>query len=156
MLFLHSLINTSPVMLLNQWSEAEAKAQWSPRKAETCPYKAVFFHHSFSSSMWCPPCHVSQLRTCFFLHVWRTHFPLRSMVTFPVPTSETVNTLQGTNHLIFCLMQCLGKWWNFWISAGNLEQRLCTERSNGCVQNVWTTQLHQYSASPRCTKKLQT
>lgn len=54
MLFLHSLI-TSTVTPLNQQSETEAKTQWTPRKAETCPYKAVFFHRSFSSSMWHSP-----------------------------------------------------------------------------------------------------
>ena len=40
---LHGLINTSTIMPLKQWSEAEVKTQWTPRKAQTFPYRSCPF-----------------------------------------------------------------------------------------------------------------
>lgn len=39
----HGLINTSTVMPSSQWSEAGEKTQWTPRKAQTCPYRSCPF-----------------------------------------------------------------------------------------------------------------
>lgn len=125
----HGLINTSTVMPSNQWSEAGEKTQWTPRKAQTCPYRSCHFS-PFPFLHLCdvlPAIHPS----------WKLAAPLvYEECTLPygvwyLPSAyiRDYECFEGKDCLIFCLMQCLGQWWNFWIQAGNCEEWILAGKS---------------------------